>query len=72
MLGLPAVSVELRQLGGALADESPDHGAVGSIKAGFALFAVGMAVNEEVTSFIEARVTALKTALGPWAADRGA
>jgi hypothetical protein len=69
--GSPLVSVELRQLGGAVADESPAHGAVGSIDAGFALFAVGMAMNEEMTSFVEARVTALKTALGPWTADRG-
>ena len=69
--GSPLVSVELRQLGGAVADESPDHGAVGAIDAGFALFAVGMAVNDEATSFIEARVAALKTALGPWTADRG-
>ena len=69
--GSPLVSVELRQLGGAVADESSDHGAVGAIDAGFALYAVGMAVNAEATSFIEARVDALKTALGPWAADRG-
>jgi FAD binding domain/Berberine and berberine like len=69
--GSPLISVELRQLGGAVADSSPDHGAVGALDAGFALFAVGMAVNAEATSFIEARVAALKTALGPWAADRG-
>ena len=69
--GSPLISVELRQLGGAVADESPDHGAVGAIDAGFALFAVGMAVNEEAIGFIEARVDALKAALGPWIADRG-
>ena len=69
--GSPLVSLELRQLGGAVADESPEHGAVGAMDAGFALFAVGMAVNPEVTAFVEERVTALKTALGPWAADRG-
>ena len=32
---------------------------------------VGMAVDAETTTFVEARVTALKTALAPWAADRG-
>ena len=69
--GSPLVSVELRQLGGAVADESPDHGAVGALDAGFALFAVGMALDDETTSLVEARVTALKTALGPWIADRG-
>ena len=67
----PLVSIELRQLGGAVADESPEHGAVGALADGFALFAVGMAANAEASSFIEARVAALKAALGPWAADRG-
>jgi FAD/FMN-containing dehydrogenase len=69
--GSPLVSVELRQLGGAVAEPSTDHGAVGTIDAGFALFAVGMALDPETTAFVEARVTALKTALAPWAADRG-
>jgi hypothetical protein len=69
--GSPLVSVELRQLGGAVAEQSPEHGAVGTIDAGFALYAVGMALDAETTSFVEARVTALKTALGPWTADRG-
>jgi UDP-N-acetylenolpyruvoylglucosamine reductase len=69
--GSPLVSVELRQLGSAVAEESPDHGAVGAIDAGFALFAVGMAVDPETTSFVEARVEALKAALAPWVADRG-
>jgi FAD/FMN-containing dehydrogenase len=69
--GSPLISVELRQLGGAVAEESPDHGAVGTIDAGFALFAVGMAADPETTSFIEARIEALKAALAPWIADRG-
>ena len=30
-----------------------------------------MAVDAETAAFVEARVTALKTALAPWAADRG-
>jgi hypothetical protein len=69
--GSPLVSVELRQLGGAVANESPEHGAAGAIDAGFVLYAVGMVLDAEARDFIEARVTAIKTALGPWAADRG-
>jgi FAD binding domain len=69
--GSPLVSVELRQLGGAVAEESPGHGAVGAIDAGFALFAVGMAVDAEAATFVEARLDALKSALAPWTADRG-
>ena len=69
--GSPLVSVELRQLGGAVAEPSTEHGAVGTIDAGFTLFAVGMGADEEMTRFVEARVAALKAALRPWTADRG-
>ncbi len=69
--GSPFVSVELRQLGGAVADESPEHGAAGALDAGFALFAIGTAVDAETSQFIEARLNALNAALGPWVADRG-
>jgi FAD binding domain len=69
--GSPLVSVELRQLGGAVAEASPEHGAVGSIDAGFALFAVGMAIDAEMTRLVEDRVTAVKAALAPWTAERG-
>ncbi len=69
--GSPLISVEVRQLGGALAEESPDQGAVGALDAGFALFAVGMAGDAESASFVEARVEALRSALAPWVADRG-
>jgi hypothetical protein len=69
--GSPLVSVEMRQLGGAVAEPSTEHGAVGTIDAGFALYAVGMALDEEMTEFVQARVTALEAALAPWNADRG-
>jgi Berberine and berberine like len=69
--GSPLISVELRQLGGAVAEPSTEHGAVGTIDAGFTLFAVGMGAEEEMTRFVEARVAALKAALRPWTADRG-
>lgn len=69
--GSPLVSVELRQLGGAVAEPSTEHGAVGTIDAGFVCFATGIAAGEEMKRFVEARVTALRAALGPWTADRG-
>ena len=69
--GSPLISVELRQLGGAVAEASPEHGAVGSIDAGFALFAVGIAVDAEMTRLVEGRIAAVKTALAPWTAERG-
>jgi FAD binding domain len=67
--GSPLVNVEMRQLGGAVAEPSTGHGAVGSIDADFALFAAGMGLDEEMTDFVEARVSALKAALAPWKAD---
>jgi hypothetical protein len=69
--GSPLVTVELRQLGGSVAEPATEHGAVGTIEAGFTLFAAGMAADEETKRFVEARVTALKAALAPWRADRG-
>jgi FAD/FMN-containing dehydrogenase len=68
--GSPLLSVELRQLGGAVAEGSPDHGAVGSFDAGFALFGIGMAPNPEMKAVVESHVAALKEALAPWSADR--
>ena len=44
----PLISVELRQLGGAVAAERPEHGAVGHLEAAFALFGVGMAFDPEM------------------------
>jgi hypothetical protein len=69
--GSPLVSVELRQLGGAVAEPSTEHGSVGAIDAGFALFAVGLALDEEVTKRVDERVSALEAALAPWTAERG-
>ena len=69
--GSPLLSLELRQLGGAISEPSPEHGAVGTIDAGFALFAVGMAANAEMKELVESRVAALKAALTPWTAERG-
>jgi hypothetical protein len=46
--GSPLLSVELRQLGGALANASPSGGALSSFDAGFALYAVGMVMDAEM------------------------
>jgi FAD binding domain/Berberine and berberine like len=68
--GSPLLSLELRQLGGAVAVDSSEHGAVGALDAGFALFAAGITANEEMKGAVEAHVAALKAALAPWAARR--
>ena len=66
----PLGSVEVRHLGGALASRSPDHGALASLDAGFALYAFGMARTPEMGATIERHIDLVLEALAPWGADR--
>jgi hypothetical protein len=66
--GSPLLSVELRHLGGALAETAPGHGALASLDGEFALFAVGIPMDPEVASAIVDRVDALTSTLAPWTA----
>jgi FAD binding domain/Berberine and berberine like len=68
--GSPLVSVELRHLGGALAEPSPEQGAVGTLAAAFAMFAVGMPMTPEMRAAVEAHVHLVRGALARWEADR--
>jgi FAD/FMN-containing dehydrogenase len=66
----PLVSVELRQLGGALRRRVPGAGAQGALEGSFAFLAVGAPVGPGVGEAIMARVDALKAVLARW--DSGA
>jgi FAD/FMN-containing dehydrogenase len=66
----PLLSIEVRQLGGALAAPSPTHGAVGSIDARFVLFAVGLAMTPEAGAAVGEAVDRTKAALAPWESER--
>ena len=66
----PLVSVEVRQLGGEFARARPANGALASIDAGYALYAVGMTPVPEVVPPVTAQLTAVKQALAPWAAQQ--
>jgi hypothetical protein len=66
--GSPLLSVELRQLGGALAEGSPDA-AQGRIEAKFGMFAVGMAITPEMGEAVSSHVRVIKETLAPWRAD---
>jgi FAD/FMN-containing dehydrogenase len=68
--GSPLLSVEVRHLGGALSEPSPDHGAVGSVQAGFAMFAVGIAVDAETAAAADAHVKRVRETLRPWESGR--
>jgi Berberine and berberine like len=65
----PLVTVELRQLGGALGRPHPTHGALSSIDAQYSLFAAGLVPGPELEAPVRNQVQAVKAAMGPWAAS---
>jgi FAD/FMN-containing dehydrogenase len=66
----PLLSIEIRQLGGALAEPSPEHGAVGSIAARYVMFAAGLPMTAELGVAIAEAVDRAKAALAPWESER--
>ena len=68
--GSPLLSVELRHLGGALGRPEPEAGALSHIDAEYAMFAVGMAMDEQMGAAVKAHLSVVKDALAPWDAGR--
>jgi FAD/FMN-containing dehydrogenase len=68
--GSPLLSVELRHIGGAMRRAEPGHGALASIEAGFAMYAVGVAMTPEMGAAAKARVEVVQSALSKWDAGR--
>jgi hypothetical protein len=68
--GSPLLSVELRHLGAALADASPEHGALASLDAGFAAAAVSLVPSADLVVAVGRHAAGLRTALAPWEATR--
>jgi FAD/FMN-containing dehydrogenase len=68
--GSPLLSVEVRHLGGALSNASSSNGALSSIDAGFALYAVGIAMDAEMKAAVQAYVAKVQDALAAWSAGR--
>jgi hypothetical protein len=64
----PLLSVEVRHLGGEFARARAGNGALASIDAGYALYAVGMTPVPELIPPVTAQITAVQKALAPWAA----
>jgi hypothetical protein len=67
----PLLSVEIRQLGGALGTAAPDAGALASFDAAYAMFAVGIAFDAGARNAIDDRLRLLRGALAPWQARNG-
>jgi FAD/FMN-containing dehydrogenase len=68
--GSPLLSVELRQLGGALTRRSPGAGALGGLAGEVALFAAGMVPDSAATVEVRAGIQRVLAALRPWRAKR--
>jgi len=71
--GSPLLSVELRHLGGALADPAPEHGALASLDAGFATATISLAMNDKMNdnaAALERHAAIVRAALAPWEAER--
>jgi FAD binding domain-containing protein len=68
--GSPLLSVELRQLGGALAVPPVEHGALAKLGGAYAFFAVGVAMDAESGAAVEAHVDRVIAAMDPWDAGR--
>ena len=68
--GSPLLSVEVRHLGGALGRRQPGHGALATIEAGFAMFAVGVAMTPELAAAVRAHIEIVQAALASWDAGR--
>ncbi|MES1248819.1 MAG: FAD-binding oxidoreductase [Actinomycetota bacterium] len=66
----PLLSVELRQLGGALAQSDPVHGAIDTLDADFAYFGVGIAAGPEIAAANDAHLAKVAEALAPYDAGR--
>ena len=68
--GSPFISVELRQLGGALGRPTPYAGALSHIEGQFLLFSVGLAFTPEMGEAQAAHLDVVDEAMAPWRADQ--
>jgi len=69
-VGSPLLHVEVRQLGGALAASSPDHGVLDAIEQPFVLFTFGLAFDPEMLIAVEDHAQRILEAMAPWDSGR--
>ncbi len=68
--GSPLLAVDLRQLGGALDRVPAGAGALGRLDGAFAMYGVGMAINEPMAAAVDAHLALVTDALAPWDSGR--
>jgi hypothetical protein len=66
----PLLSVEVRHLGGEFARERPESGALASVDADYALYAVGISPTPEAAAAVATSVEQLREVMSPWAAPQ--
>ena len=66
--GSPLLSVEVRHLGGELGRTKPEHGALASIEAGYAFYAIGVTPTPEAAAGVRSYIELVKAAIEPWTA----
>jgi hypothetical protein len=64
--GSPLLALELRQLGGALAEAPDGAGALGALPDPFTLFGIGIAMGDGAAEAIDAHLERVKRAMAPW------
>ena len=64
--GSPLLSLELRQLGGALTEAPPDAGALATLDQAFLTLGVGMVMDPSMAPAINAHLDLVSSALEPW------
>jgi FAD binding domain len=67
--GSPLLFLELRQLGGALAEAPEGAGALGALTGEYALYGVGIVMAEGMAEAIGAHIERVKDAMAPWRGD---
>ena len=65
----PLLHLELRHLGGALAESSAAHGAADRIDAAFLAYGIGMPTSPELTDVIGDALVTVRERFAPWASD---
>jgi FAD/FMN-containing dehydrogenase len=69
--GSTLMMAEIRQLGGALREIRPGHGALASLEAGYLVFGGGLAATPEMVAGLEQALPPFKAATAEWDAGRG-
>jgi UDP-N-acetylenolpyruvoylglucosamine reductase len=68
--GSPFISLELRQLGGALGRPAERAGAASHLEAAFGMFAIGLPFTPEMVAAIEAHLDVVGAAVQPWRSEQ--